>query len=63
LRVGERLGGAVLRRDDRDTGTLKVLAFDKTGAKPTKTYRIAYGKRTGGRRPPTYPDTVSSYDD
>jgi ABC-type sugar transport system substrate-binding protein len=27
---------------NRDTGTLKVLAFDKTGAKPTKKYRIAY---------------------
>ena len=25
-----------------DTGTLNVLAFDKTGVKPTKKYRIAY---------------------
>ena len=27
---------------NRPTGTLKVLAYDKTGAKPTKQYRVAY---------------------
>jgi ABC-type sugar transport system substrate-binding protein len=30
------------RAQQRHTGTLKVLAFDKRGVKPTKKYRVAY---------------------
>jgi ABC-type sugar transport system substrate-binding protein len=32
----------VSRKTKRPTGTLKVLAFDKTASKPAKNYRIAY---------------------
>ncbi|MCW3013386.1 MAG: sugar transporter substrate-binding protein [Solirubrobacterales bacterium] len=32
----------VSKETNQGTGTLKVLAYDKTGAKPTKQYRIAY---------------------
>jgi ABC-type sugar transport system substrate-binding protein len=42
MAVNNGLASHVRREQKPHPATLKVLAYDKTGAKPTKTYRIAY---------------------